>query len=267
MRKLFTTLGISLLTITSFGQVGAVMSDFTQTDLNGTVHNLYDYLEEGKVVIVDMSTTWCGPCWNFHQAHYLKDLYEEFGPDGTDEVVILFYEDDLSTTLDDLNGTGSSTMGDWVTDVPYPIINATQSLPSEYGTGYPTVSVICPTDKVFKYNLNQSNGLAEMKTQVQEVITDCGFTASIDEIKQIEYSFSPNPTSDFVKISFNSLINEASTVNLYNLSGQLVKSFSIAIKSGKNSIQLDLSDIDLGTYVLKFESNSGSNEAGLIVKQ
>ena len=42
----------------SFGQ------DFTVTDQFGEVHNLYNYLDEGYTVILDVSATWCGPCWS-----------------------------------------------------------------------------------------------------------------------------------------------------------------------------------------------------------
>ena len=35
----------------------------------------------------------------------------------------MFYEGDGSTTLDDIMGTGSATLGDWTDGVTYPIVN------------------------------------------------------------------------------------------------------------------------------------------------
>jgi len=37
---------------------GSTAPDFTFTDMNGVSQNLYTYLNAGKVVVVDASTTW-----------------------------------------------------------------------------------------------------------------------------------------------------------------------------------------------------------------
>ena len=54
---------ISISTITT-AQLpdGSIAPDFTTTDVNGNVHRLYDYLDDGYTVILDISATWCGPC-------------------------------------------------------------------------------------------------------------------------------------------------------------------------------------------------------------
>lgn len=237
------------------GQVGAVAPDFTQTDLNGTSHTLYDYLNSGKIVIVDMSATWCSPCWSFHQAHYLKDLYTEFGPDGTNEVVILFYEDDVNTTLADLQGTTTGTMGDWITDVPYPIIDGTAALPSQYGSGYPSVSVICPTDKKIKSNLFNMNSLAAMKANVQGIIDDCSSLGTEEETTQ-EFSIYPNPVTSVSIINIQVASAELATLNVYNLAGQIVLSTQYNLVSGSNSINLDMSTLETGSYVLSIDRDN-----------
>jgi len=258
MKKIYTLLSICLTTVFSFGQVGAVAPDFTQTDLNGNSHTLYDYLNAGKVVIVDMSATWCGPCWSFHQAHYLEDLYTEFGPDGTNEVVIIFYEDDVNTTLADLQGTTGGTMGDWITGVSYPIIDANATLPGEYGTGYPTVSVICPTDKKIKSNLTGFGNLADMKANVQGIINDCSSLGAEEETVQ-EFSIYPNPVTNISTVTIQAITTELATLNIYNLAGQLVLSTQSNLVSGANSINLDMSTLETGSYVLSIDRDNAKS--------
>ena len=59
MKKIFTI--FALITLFSFSNSyaqlanGSVAPDFTLTDLNGTTHNLYDYIDDGYTVFLDFS--------------------------------------------------------------------------------------------------------------------------------------------------------------------------------------------------------------------
>lgn len=125
---------------------GSICPNFTGTDLDGVTHTLYDYLDQGYSVVVDVSATWCGPCWNYHNGGALESLYDTYGP-GTaeDKVIVLMIEGDNATTLADLNGTGGNTQGDWVTGTPYPIINSGTIANLLQISYYPTIYTICPS--------------------------------------------------------------------------------------------------------------------------
>src|SRR4029078_7966835 len=110
-----------------------------------------------KTVFIDISATWCNPCWNYHNTGNLENLYNSYGPTGTDEVRVFLIEGDASTSLACLYGpagacaTGTSTQGDWVTGTPYPIIdNAT--IANDYDISYfPTIYMITP-DRICREN-------------------------------------------------------------------------------------------------------------------
>ncbi|MEN9639742.1 MAG: hypothetical protein RLZZ262_1611 [Bacteroidota bacterium] len=147
MKKILLAFAAALTFTAAEAQMadGSVCPDFTGTDINGNEWNLYDLLDQGYSVVVDVSATWCGPCWNYHNSGALETLYEEHGPDGTNELRVLFIEGDATTTAADLNGTGTSTQGDWVTNTPYPIIDD-GSIADLLQIGYfPTIYTICPS--------------------------------------------------------------------------------------------------------------------------
>lgn len=154
MKKLVLALfvGMALLSANSSKAqmaAGSIAPDFTATDINGNSWNLYSILDSGYTVIMDISATWCGPCWIYHNAGTLESVYTQYGPDGTNEMRVFFVEGDAATTLADLQGTTSSTQGDWVTGTEYPIIdNAT--IANSFDINYfPTIYMICP-DRVIK---------------------------------------------------------------------------------------------------------------------
>ena len=119
---------------------GTFAPNFEAVDVNGNTQNLYDILADGYKVILDFSTTWCGPCWDYHITNALKDLHNTYGPNGTQEVYVLFIESDDGTTMADLQGTTQYTQGDWLTGTTYPIVDDGAYIADMYGIqGYPTL--------------------------------------------------------------------------------------------------------------------------------
>ncbi|WP_298221395.1 T9SS type A sorting domain-containing protein [Flavobacterium sp.] len=146
MKKITLFFAFIFCSLQSQAQIapGSVAPDFTVTDINGVSHHLADYLAAGKTVVMDISATWCGPCWNLHKAKLLEDIYNSYGQGGSNEVVVLFFEGDSTTSNDDLLGLTTESRGNWVEDVPYPIIDGTNISNLYQIAFFPTIFRICP---------------------------------------------------------------------------------------------------------------------------
>lgn len=140
---------------------GSMAPAFTTTDLNGNTVVLQELLDAGHTVIIDVSATWCGPCWSYHNTGILESFYELFGPEGADIATVIMVEGDASTTGDDLIGTGANTWGDWTAGVDYPIVDDSSIADSYEITYYPTIFKVCPDGLVYEVGQLSLEGLIE----------------------------------------------------------------------------------------------------------
>ena len=146
---------------------GSLAPDFITKDLNGQTWRLYDLLDQGKIVVLEISATWCAPCWAYHNGHAMHTFYGQHGPEGDDRARVLFIEGDPKTNLNCLTGPSDCndfTPGNWVAGTPFPIIND-DSIAKAYQIEYfPTIFVVCPNRKI--YEVGQWNA-ADLWEQAQ----------------------------------------------------------------------------------------------------
>ena len=136
----------------SYGQLanGTLLpAGINLTDLNGNSYNIDALLSGGKTVFIDVSATWCGPCWGFHQTHILDDLYTQYGPQGTDEVRVFWIEGDGTTSVDLISGIGTNTQGDWTAGTNFPLIDDADVTNTLQIGFFPTLYMICPSRRVW----------------------------------------------------------------------------------------------------------------------
>ena len=60
--------------------------DFIATDIHGNTHHLFDYLDDGKFVVLDFFFTTCGPC--IESVPILNYSYIEYGCNNADAIFL-----------------------------------------------------------------------------------------------------------------------------------------------------------------------------------
>lgn len=138
---------------------GTLAPDFTTVDINGQTHNLYSYLNQGYTVVIDVSATWCQPCWNYHNSGALSTLHNTHGVANGGNVIVIFIEGDPNTGLNQLNGIGGNTRGNWVANTPYYIADDASVANLLQISYFPTIYVVCPTGIITETGTLSANGL------------------------------------------------------------------------------------------------------------
>jgi plastocyanin len=111
MKKIYLLLLVICFSFSSFSQTGMLNGtgyapDFTVTDINGTSHTLYNYLDSGFVVVVELLSVTCGHCIAY--APGTQSSYITNGPDGSNVARFLGLEVNSSTDSTDIANFMSS---------------------------------------------------------------------------------------------------------------------------------------------------------------
>ena len=172
------TANAQLVSGTLFPYPGGTTGELTAVNAPyvGQQFNLDSISNAGYTIFLDVSATWCHPCWAYHEGGALDSIWAQHGPTGapgvdastTNDVFVIFVQGESTSHLAELYGVmppataGSAsvetpystcTQGNWVAGVPFPIIDDTTSTDPTYGTNallglwhiayFPTVYMVC----------------------------------------------------------------------------------------------------------------------------
>jgi thiol-disulfide isomerase/thioredoxin len=90
--------GIAVAEDCSHDQIGATVCDFKFDDHTGNPWRLYEH--EGKVVILDFSAAWCGPCQS--AGHYAQPIQDDYAGEVVIVTLLMAGIENLPTTQEDV---------------------------------------------------------------------------------------------------------------------------------------------------------------------
>jgi hypothetical protein len=137
-----------------------------------------------------------------------------------------------------------------------------------YGTaGMPKVVVLGGTSHTIYYNINNS------------AVTQAGITTAINNalaastgVNEISLNtfgtkISPNPVSSELALTLNSKQNEDLVIEIYNVTGQKVKTIEKATATGKNEIKINVDELSSGNYFLQLNNGRSSESTKFIISK
>ena len=158
-----------------------VAPDFTLTDMNGDTHHLYGYLDEGKTVVLEFMNVFCGSC-GMHSPP-VENFWNNYGTDGTDEVVVIALEiNSNSDSIDCINYISNY-------EITHPFINGASPFGMGYSVTYtPTFYVVHPDYSYTPvcYDCDYTTGSSTIEETLASIIEN--WTPSVSDLIISEYS-------------------------------------------------------------------------------
>jgi len=117
------------------------------------------------------------------------------------------------------------------------------------------------TPEFYRLSLNT------IKTQIKPNQKTKNTMNQTDELKDVRILINPNPTRDLIKLGYNLTTTGLINIRLYNVNGELVKSYSIPTSSQSGSIMIETKTLPSGVYILRLNSGEISVTKKLILEK
>jgi len=153
-----------------------------------------------------------------------------------------------------------------------------KSLKSDKTIGFNTIksnyrdaSTSCnyPVQPIIDININGATAVFAWNDNLKSMLEfEANFT-SIDENNDMvtQLNLFPNPSSDFINISFNSVVKQDINIKIYDLSGREVYSLRAEVLQGENLIHVDTDNLEQGQYVVMVSSVNNNYPIKLIINR
>lgn len=242
-------------------QIGNPAPDFTVTDTHGETQRLYDYLDSGKVVVLDFFFTTCGPCQFYSPQVNLA--YEKYGCNMADVIFISIDYDDSDAEV---------LAYDQTYNIQYPSISGTEgggnAVVNQYNIiGFPTFYVIDSSKTIIEIIDPPTLQVFDFRFQQHGIQPASCISAAHQPARTGQLQISPNPVAPAGKIRFSQAEFTAGKAQyeILNLGGLTVLSGVLEL-GGTSEIEINTDTLPSGMHLLKIWRLDGSYScAGVFV--
>jgi len=247
------------ITLISFAQTPLTIAvQFEAKDFNGETHNLFDYLDNGKYVMLSFYTMNCGSCQTYSPG--VSAIYEQFGCNNADLIVL------------GINwGATNSQLFDYHQEYGwnFPALSGIDGYGNEITEAYLvesfiSVILIAPNREIVNQYIDPpTTNVLENLLALYGLNTSACTVGTENLAKQPDNNpmVFPNPARDFYDLSFNT-VEGSHYVGLYDLNGRLVHDYGLHTLPFP---RFALEDIEAGVYLVKVSNNNLTKTIRLIV--
>ncbi|MFM9944487.1 MAG: T9SS type A sorting domain-containing protein [Bacteroidia bacterium] len=259
MKKINILILFIFLALSSFSQTTA--TNFNGNDCSGNNHDLFEELNNGKVIVID----WVMPCSSC------------LGPSKTAYNIVQSYASSnpgkvLMYVCDDYANTSCTSLGSWLDNngMPNTIRFSTNLIKmSDYGAdGMPKIIVIGGINHSVYFN--EINTEAGNVSKLQAGIKAAMAAASINEkpfLFTSSFNISPNPANGNTTLSITLSTPDKLSIEIFNSLGEKIKTVikNENLSQGINDFDISTHNIPNGIYFIKVYELSGTKIIKLAV--
>ncbi|MBE2288232.1 MAG: T9SS type A sorting domain-containing protein [Chitinophagaceae bacterium] len=258
MKKVFAAVCFLATSLAYRGSAQMTATDFTINDCSGVSHHLFGELDGGKIIVAVFVMP-CSGC--MIPSIDAQNVVQSFATSHPGRVEMYLVDDDGLTTCSELNSWRNSNGLHIMPTFSDPAFVQTQ-----YGTpGMPKVVVLGGTDHKVYDNQNNTFDMEQLRNGINAALGIPSSTRSVTK-SDPAFSISPNPATSSAVATVSVVSDRTARFSFVDKSGRVVKTKSVQLTKGLNTISLELSGLSQGEYIVRLSSGSETTEARLIVR-